>query len=158
VKPKKQRKGGQARPIKTPAANLSAHQKARHLICEGPGNLTTGPVPAPRFKTYTAKRARAQFERLLADVAAGCVVEITQRGKAVASMLRPATLEWRFEVGKLRGRKLVPKFEEVRTVKPTLYKGVFMMPGEVDLDRLAEEIQAARTDTAHQPAKKKPGQ
>lgn len=46
-----------------------------------------------RFKTYTARRAVAQFERLLADVAAGCVVEITRRGRVVASVLAPAKLE-----------------------------------------------------------------
>lgn len=47
---------------------------------------------APRFKTYTVKRARAQFERMLADVAAGCVVEITRQGNVVASML---DVEWK---------------------------------------------------------------
>ena len=48
---------------------------------------------ATRFKTYPAKRAGAQFERMLADVAAGCVVEITVKGEAVASMLSTTTLE-----------------------------------------------------------------
>lgn len=49
--------------------------------------------PPTRFKTYTVQRAGAQWERLLADVAAGCVVQITRRGRPVASVLAPDTLE-----------------------------------------------------------------
>ncbi len=56
------------------------------------------PVMAPRrkksrFKTCTVGRAKAHFDRLLADVEAGCVIEITRRGRAVASMLSTAMLE-----------------------------------------------------------------
>jgi antitoxin (DNA-binding transcriptional repressor) of toxin-antitoxin stability system len=46
-----------------------------------------------RCKSYTVARAKAQFESLLADVAAGCVVEITSQGRAVASVLPPEILE-----------------------------------------------------------------
>lgn len=49
--------------------------------------------PRTRFKTYTVARARRQFARLLADVAAGCIVEIVDKGRAVASMLDSDTLE-----------------------------------------------------------------
>jgi hypothetical protein len=55
-------------------------------------------------------------------------------------------IDWRFEGGEIRGRKLVPAEEKVSTVKPVLYRGVWMLPGEVDVDKLAEEVKQARKD------------
>lgn len=46
-----------------------------------------------RFKIYTERRAKGQFDRLIADVEAGCVVDITRRGKAIASILSNDKLE-----------------------------------------------------------------
>jgi bifunctional DNA-binding transcriptional regulator/antitoxin component of YhaV-PrlF toxin-antitoxin module len=69
-----------------------------------------------------------------------------------AEVCDPAGIEpgdqiaWRFEAGEIRGRKLVLEAAAVRTVKPQIYKGILIMPGEVDLDKLAEEVQAARQE------------
>ena len=48
------------------------------------------PTKPTRFKTYTVQRAKTQFDKMLADVEAGCVIDITRRGRAIASILSNA--------------------------------------------------------------------
>jgi hypothetical protein len=55
-------------------------------------------------------------------------------------------VDWRFEDGEIRGRKLKPPAGTVQTVRPVLYKGLWLLPGDVDADRLAEEIQMGREE------------
>ena len=55
-------------------------------------------------------------------------------------------VDWRFEDGEIRGRKLRSQAGTVQTVKPVFYKGLWLLPGEVDTDRLAEEIQTGREE------------
>ena len=55
-------------------------------------------------------------------------------------------IDWRFEDGEIRGRKLIHDYDKVSTVKPVLYKGVWIMPVEVDIERLADEVKQAREE------------
>jgi bifunctional DNA-binding transcriptional regulator/antitoxin component of YhaV-PrlF toxin-antitoxin module len=57
-------------------------------------------------------------------------------------------VDWRFEEGEIRGRKLVPVREKVRVVRPVRFKDLLIAPRdiEVDLDRLDEEIRREREE------------
>lgn len=55
-------------------------------------------------------------------------------------------IEWRFEGGEIRGRKLVPAEEKVATVKPVLYRGMLILQAEVDIEKLAVEVAASRKE------------
>jgi len=55
-------------------------------------------------------------------------------------------IDWRFEDGEIRGRKLIAEVAKATTVRPVLYQGFWMMPGEVDMDRLADEVKQAREE------------
>jgi bifunctional DNA-binding transcriptional regulator/antitoxin component of YhaV-PrlF toxin-antitoxin module len=43
-------------------------------------------------------------------------------------------IDWRFEGGEIRGRKLIPEVEKTATVRPVFYQGFWMMPGQVDTE------------------------
>ncbi len=55
-------------------------------------------------------------------------------------------VDWRFEQGEIRGRKLVPEREPVRRVKPVRFKDLLILPQhiEVDLDRMDEDLRQER--------------
>ncbi len=55
-------------------------------------------------------------------------------------------VDWRFEGGEIRGRKLTARLETAQTVKPVRYKGLWVLPGEVDADKLAKELQQGREE------------
>jgi bifunctional DNA-binding transcriptional regulator/antitoxin component of YhaV-PrlF toxin-antitoxin module len=51
-------------------------------------------------------------------------------------------VEWRFEAGEIRGRKLVPTRGKARIVRPIKFKDLLIAPQnlEFDLDQLDEEL------------------
>ena len=51
-------------------------------------------------------------------------------------------VEWRFEEGEIRGRKLVPVQTAVRKVRPVKFKDLLILPQSVEVDwkRLDEEL------------------
>jgi hypothetical protein len=55
-------------------------------------------------------------------------------------------VEWRFEEGEIRGRKLVPARDLVRRVRPVKFKDLLIVPGdvEVDLERMDEDLRQER--------------
>jgi hypothetical protein len=54
-------------------------------------------------------------------------------------------VEWRFEEGEIRGRKLAPKLTETPVVKPVRTKeGFLMWPVRVDRKRIVAVIRADR--------------
>ena len=55
---------------------------------------------------------------------------------------------WRFEDGEIRGRKLVPARERVRTVRPVRFKDLWIAPQnlKVDLNRMDEELRREREE------------
>jgi len=57
-------------------------------------------------------------------------------------------VDWRFEEGEIRGRKLIPAREIVRVVRPVKYKNLLIAPQnlEIDLGRLDEEIRQERQE------------
>ena len=57
-------------------------------------------------------------------------------------------VEWRFEQGEIRGRKLVPVRKKARLVRPVRFKDLLIAPQnlEVDLDQLDEDIRRERED------------
>ncbi len=57
-------------------------------------------------------------------------------------------VDWRFEEGEIRGRKLVPVRERVRLVRPVKFKNLLIAPRnlEVDLDRLDEELRQEKEE------------
>ncbi len=55
-------------------------------------------------------------------------------------------IDWRFEEGEIRGRKLIAEVKKTTTVRPVLYHGFWIMPGQVDTDRLADEVKQAREE------------
>jgi hypothetical protein len=57
-------------------------------------------------------------------------------------------VDWRFEEGEIRGRKLVPAQETVRQVHPIQFKELLILPQhlEVDLERLDEELKQEREE------------
>jgi hypothetical protein len=57
-------------------------------------------------------------------------------------------VEWRFEEGEIRGRKLVPVREKVRVVRPIRFKDLLIAPQnlDVDLDRLDGELRREREE------------
>jgi bifunctional DNA-binding transcriptional regulator/antitoxin component of YhaV-PrlF toxin-antitoxin module len=57
-------------------------------------------------------------------------------------------IDWRFEGGEIRGRKLIADVTKTATVRPVFYQGFWMMPGQVDTDRLADEVKQAREERA----------
>jgi bifunctional DNA-binding transcriptional regulator/antitoxin component of YhaV-PrlF toxin-antitoxin module len=52
-------------------------------------------------------------------------------------------VDWRFEEGEIRGRKLGSVRDRVRMVRPVRFKDLLIAPRdiEIDLNRLDEEIQ-----------------
>jgi len=57
-------------------------------------------------------------------------------------------VDWRFEEGEIRGRKLIPAREIVRVVRPVKYKNLLIAPQNLDIDlgRLDEEIRQERQE------------
>jgi hypothetical protein len=57
-------------------------------------------------------------------------------------------VDWRFEEGEIRGRKLVPIREKARVVRPVRFKDLLIAPQnlEVDLDQLDEELRREREE------------
>ncbi len=57
-------------------------------------------------------------------------------------------VDWRYEDGEIRGRKLVPAPEAVRKVRPAKYKDLLILPQhlEIDLERMDEEIRREREE------------
>jgi bifunctional DNA-binding transcriptional regulator/antitoxin component of YhaV-PrlF toxin-antitoxin module len=57
-------------------------------------------------------------------------------------------VDWRFEDGEIRGRRLVPAEERARLVRPVKRKGLLMVPQnlQVDLDRMDEELRQEREE------------
>jgi len=57
-------------------------------------------------------------------------------------------VDWRFEEGEIRGRKLVPACEKVRITRPVKFKDLLIAPQnlEIDLDRLDEEFRREREE------------
>ncbi len=57
-------------------------------------------------------------------------------------------VDWRFEDGEIRGRRLVPVADKVRIIRPVKFKGLWILPPnlEVDLDRLDEELRREREE------------
>jgi bifunctional DNA-binding transcriptional regulator/antitoxin component of YhaV-PrlF toxin-antitoxin module len=57
-------------------------------------------------------------------------------------------VDWRFEEGEIRGRKLVPVRERVRVVRPIRFKDLLIAPQNLDIDlkRLDEELQREREE------------
>ncbi len=58
-------------------------------------------------------------------------------------------VDWRFEEGEIRGRKLVAVREKTRKVRPVKFKNLLIAPQNlgVDLDRLDEELQRERLES-----------
>jgi len=57
-------------------------------------------------------------------------------------------VDWRFEEGEIRGRKLVPVRENVRVVRPIRFKDLLIAPQnlEFDLERLDEDLRLEREE------------
>jgi hypothetical protein len=57
-------------------------------------------------------------------------------------------VDWRFEEGEIRGRKLVPIGENVRVVRPVRYHDLLILPQnlDIDLDRLDEDLRQEREE------------
>ncbi len=55
-------------------------------------------------------------------------------------------VDWRFEDGEIRGRKLVPAPQKVRRVRPVKFKDLLILPQNVgvNLDRMDEELRQER--------------
>jgi bifunctional DNA-binding transcriptional regulator/antitoxin component of YhaV-PrlF toxin-antitoxin module len=55
-------------------------------------------------------------------------------------------VDWRFEDGEIRGRKLAPVREKVRVVRPIKFKDLLIAPQNlgVDLERLDKDLQTER--------------
>ncbi|MEI7730069.1 MAG: hypothetical protein WCO56_10885 [Verrucomicrobiota bacterium] len=55
-------------------------------------------------------------------------------------------VDWRFEEGEIRGRKLVPIKPKARFVRPVKYRNMLVLPPsiEVDFDKLDEQIRQER--------------
>ena len=55
-------------------------------------------------------------------------------------------VEWRFEEGEIRGRKLVPARDLVRRVRPVKFKDLLIVPGdvEIDLERMDADLRQER--------------
>ena len=57
-------------------------------------------------------------------------------------------VEWRFEEGEIRGRKLVPAETAVRKVRPVKFKDLLILPQTVEVDwgRMDEELRQAQEE------------
>jgi hypothetical protein len=57
-------------------------------------------------------------------------------------------VDWRFEGGEIRGRKLVPVQQKVRVVRPVWFKGLLIAPQnlEIDLKQLDEDLRRDREE------------
>jgi bifunctional DNA-binding transcriptional regulator/antitoxin component of YhaV-PrlF toxin-antitoxin module len=57
-------------------------------------------------------------------------------------------VEWRFEGGEIRGRKLAPVREKVRIVRPIKFKDLLIAPQnlEIDLEQLDDELRREREE------------
>jgi hypothetical protein len=55
-------------------------------------------------------------------------------------------VDWRFEEGEIRGRKLVPSRGTTRRVRPVKFKGLLILPQdiEVNLERMDEDLRLER--------------
>ncbi len=56
-------------------------------------------------------------------------------------------VDWRYQDGEIRGRKLVPAREIVQTVRPVRFKDLLILPQDiaVDLDALDKQLRQDRT-------------
>jgi bifunctional DNA-binding transcriptional regulator/antitoxin component of YhaV-PrlF toxin-antitoxin module len=61
-------------------------------------------------------------------------------------------VDWRFQDGEIRGRKLVPAPAKAQTVRPVKFKDLLILPQdiEVDFNRLDQELRAAREERDEQ--------
>jgi len=57
-------------------------------------------------------------------------------------------VDWRFEEGEIRGRKLAPIRQKVRVIRPIRFKDLLIAPQNlgVDLEQLDEEVQREREE------------
>jgi len=57
-------------------------------------------------------------------------------------------VDWRFEQGEIRGRKLVPVRERVRVVRPVEFKDLQITPQNLNIkfDQLEEDLRRERED------------
>lgn len=57
-------------------------------------------------------------------------------------------VDWRFEEGEIRGRRLAPAPEKIRVVRPVKFKDLLIAPQnlEIDLDRVDEELRQEREE------------
>ena len=57
-------------------------------------------------------------------------------------------VDWRFEGGEIRGRRLAPVRERSRIVRPVKFKNLLIAPQnlEIDMDRVDEELRRERED------------
>jgi hypothetical protein len=57
-------------------------------------------------------------------------------------------VDWRFEEGEIRGRKLVPVREKIRVVRPIKFKDLLIAPQnlEIDLAQADEELRREREE------------
>lgn len=55
-------------------------------------------------------------------------------------------VDWRFEQGEIRGRKLIPARELVRRVRPVRFKDLLILPQrfQIDLDRMDADLRQER--------------
>ncbi|WCJ58877.1 hypothetical protein NXS98_14285 [Fontisphaera persica] len=62
-----------------------------------------------------------------------------------AAIQEKDVVEWRFEDGEIRGRKLHPAQATTKVVKPVRHKGRLVLPElDIDFDQLSKDIQAER--------------
>ena len=57
-------------------------------------------------------------------------------------------VDWRFENGEIRGRKLVPTLDKAQTVRPVKFKDLLILPQdiEVDFDEWDRQIRKEREE------------
>lgn len=56
-------------------------------------------------------------------------------------------MEWRFEDGEIRGRKLNPADTKIRTIRPVMYKGKLVLPEmDIDYDQLGKDLNQDRKE------------
>ena len=58
-------------------------------------------------------------------------------------------VDWRFEAGEIRGRKLVPVQERVRIVRPVKFKDLLIAPQnlEFDINQMDEDLRREREES-----------
>ena len=57
-------------------------------------------------------------------------------------------VDWRFEDGEIRGRRLLPARETARIVRPVKFNGLLILPQHlaIDLDQMDEDLRQGRED------------